>query len=466
MIQAPTARERRNAPLYGLARNPAAPLWLRRRIMGLPGAPGLMVVLRDRVPDDLAMALLELGDPGVALLLDDEKRTSPEVRRTLASHPDPAIRDARLNRIREDVANGRYVPLSDLERLTGLSGPAAWHALARDPDPRRRAALARSWREAPDAIWRGLLTDPEPAVRGAAAGGSRRLPPDLLPQLVADPATRGEAAAQIVLTPTLAAELAADPERGVRHAVARNPSLPAPARERMVTLPDPDIRVGLVLNPATPEPLRARLDAEMAARTRSFDDADIDALLAVQALWHDPVSWLREMPLAARLAYLNSPCTFLRRALASHPDLPPDAVSRLRQDQNVHVRWAAARRRDAPADYLEAVLRDDGDEPGRERLVEHPNFPGDAFLRFAGSAQLRLRAIACESPVLPTDLVQRLSRDPEPQVRRAAASHAKLPAEDAVRLLGEDDLDVVRAAAAAPALPIPVMVELVERAGL
>ncbi|MEV0156070.1 hypothetical protein AB0H57_20365 [Micromonospora sp. NPDC050686] len=118
----------------------------------------------------------------------------------LAAHTDPAIRAAlavgahdasrelyeRLiddpnTQVREHLADRDNVPADLLARL------------ARDPDPKVRATLARWWTQAPEAVRRLLLTDPVDEVRAAACSTYyARLPhpvppPDLVAGLLADP---------------------------------------------------------------------------------------------------------------------------------------------------------------------------------------------------------------------------------------------------------------------------------------
>jgi hypothetical protein len=281
-------------------------------------------------------------------------------------------------------------------------------------------------------------------------------------QLVAHPATRASVAEYISLTPELAADLAGDDDENVRFAMAKNPGLPALARDRLAASDDPIVWANLLCNQGTPEVLRADLHDKLVPLTTEPDPSP-DALFITMMFERESIRWLRQLPLRERLEYLGRPFTVFRRSLATHDDLSPEAIARLQHDPAPGVRRTIARRPDTPGDFLERVVRECGEDWGcRPLLVEHPNFPAAAFLRFADELEPQLRALACRSSLLPAHVVERLSRDEDRWVRITAAGHANLPAEEVVRLLGDTDLDVVEAAARSPALPPDAMRHLVD----
>jgi hypothetical protein len=282
--------------------------------------------------------------------------------------------------------------------------------------------------------------------------------------LISHPATRAWVASYISLTPELAAELAIDPDENVRSEVAKNSNLPLPVLDSLAATHDPMVWANLVCNRITPELVRAQLYPELEKAIRQSDPSP-EAMVARMMLVHEDVRWLRQLPLEERQSYLDSPYTVFRRSLARHDDLPVEAIARLERDPDPIVRHMIARRAAAQGDFLERLLRECGELPGwRPLLVEHPNFPQAAFVRFAEESEPRLRALACRNPSLPTDVVARLARDGSARVRASTTSHPNFTAEDALRLLGDDDLDVAEAAAASPALPLYAMHELVKLA--
>jgi hypothetical protein len=455
-------RERR--ALTGLARNPSAPLAILRKLMRVPGLASTMAIQRGRLPDDLAEALLELHDPHIFDLLDRDDRVSPAIRQRLTSDRYAAVRAARQQTIRKWIANGTRVPVHMLEQLTDRTGPAALALLAADSDPHIRRAVARSWFDAPAEIRRALLTDSDPSVREAACMWPPPAPADLWPDLIRDPRTRLWVVSYVSLAPELAAELACDPNQDVRSELAKNPCLPPAILEGLVAAQDPMIWANLIRNRITPESVRAQLYPKL-EKAIGQADPSAEAIVASMALMYEDVSWPGGLPLQERLSYLDSPYAVFRRSLARHRDLPAEAIARLERDPDPMVRQIIARRADAQGDFLERVVRECGEHPKyRPFLVEHPNFPQAAFVRFAEEPEPRLRALACRNPSLRAEVVARLARDKSARVRASITGHPNFTSEDALRLLGDDDLDVVEAAAASPALPLDAMEELVKLA--
>lgn len=452
----------------GLARNPAAPLAVLTKIMRVPHVATEMTYKRERLPDELAEALLELSDPEVTSLLNRPGRVSPAIRERLARAPDPAVRERNRRLAREWVSKGSFVRLDMLEALTDRSGPPAWLELASDTDPRVRAATARAWFDRPDAVHRAFLTDPEPSVRAAAAR-VRPVPADLHPLFLAHPATRAAVAKYAALSDELARQLIEDDDEEVRAAVAGNPQLPVFACHELAAK-GPLAWGELITNPATPEPLRACLHADLAriiASEKGLDirEASIEAIMADAHLTMALLPGFDALPLAKRLAYLDSPYPVFRRALARHRDLPDDALARLRGDADPHVLRYMAKRPDAPGAFVAWVLREHGDSPKvGPRLKEHPNLPAGELAKGADDPDARRRALACLDPLLPVPDVIRLSRDDNPYVRVSAAGHPNMPLDNLVDLFEDENLVVVEAAAASPTLPTALMHQIADGA--
>jgi hypothetical protein len=78
------------------------------------------------------------------------------------------------------------------------------------------------------------------------------------------------------------------------------------------------------------------------------------------------------------------------------------------------VRLAAARRPDAPAGVLLALVRETGDEGHRgPRLTDHPNFPRPSLREFADDPRPAFPSLALRDPDLPAEVLRRLAADPE-----------------------------------------------------
>lgn len=94
------------------------------------------------------------------------------------------MRDARRKFTEDTIAKCGSVPKA---LLVDYAGPGGLSALAGDPDPLVRAAVARSWYDKPIDILRALLTDPDPRVRKAALWGHPSVPEDMHEALLRDP---------------------------------------------------------------------------------------------------------------------------------------------------------------------------------------------------------------------------------------------------------------------------------------
>lgn len=451
--------DRGTALLLGLARNPAASEEVLLRLARHSRAAQEMSWRRQTLSDQVVTAILAHRDPDAVLHLDP-RRVSPAMLARIAADPDPAIRDARGSFVRGTVERGVSLGIEDLEDCYGRSRSA----LARDADPRIRAAVARAWWTRPAEVHTALLTDPDPAVRTAASLGHQpRVPAELQPACLADPATRANVAPYAVLTPELATALATDPDEHVRGAAARNPNLTSDAVALLVADPHPFVRGNIVLHRLVDEDTRDRLYAQLAAEAA---EGNIDAEVALEWNFVEP-DWVREVPLPGRLAYLDSTYVIFRRVLAKSRDLPPQAWQRLDLDTDRTVRHYAARRPDAPPAVLEQFVRTFGD---RSRplpsLVGHPNFPRHRLPSFADEANPRVRRVALKDPNLPSHLLARLAADPDASIRRAAANHPGVNEALIDALLADDDNDVVSNAAANPVLPPDRIQRILANAGL
>ncbi|GHI22873.1 hypothetical protein Shyd_42440 [Streptomyces hydrogenans] len=85
------------------------------------------------------------------------------MRRRIAEHPDPAIRNAFTDFVRDMVDRKVQIGIVDLEEAYGQPRMM----LASAPSPSLRAAVARTWHDRPLTVQMDLLADPDPQVRSA-----------------------------------------------------------------------------------------------------------------------------------------------------------------------------------------------------------------------------------------------------------------------------------------------------------
>ncbi|MFG2342218.1 hypothetical protein [Streptomyces yangpuensis] len=295
--------------LSGLGQNPAAPTDVRVRLAAHPAGRHGLTLRPGPWPDAVAEALLTHGGSRSAVLLHGS-RVSPVMRRRIAEHPDPAIRDAHADHVRGTVGRGVATDLADLVEAYGRS-PAE---LAAAPDPDLRAMVAVTWRDRPASVQSALLTDPDPRVRAAATRAEHPgVPPEHHDRYLADPAVRANLARHVPLTPDRFARLSATGDPDVLHAVAHNPHLTADMVARLQDSEDPVVRVAVAysrhVRPETRDRLLALVEAEEEA-------GSIEAEIALSWSFHEP-DWLRDAPLAERLTYLDCPHPAFRRVLAT-----------------------------------------------------------------------------------------------------------------------------------------------------
>jgi leucine rich repeat (LRR) protein len=429
----------------GLAANPAFDLAELRSLFDSPDRETLMALAARHDLTAVECGLL-LGrqDPVVRQVLAANPVAAHHVWADLVGDPDSEIRLALVGRSRfrdwdrpppvlPEEAHWKLAHDADerirlaVAGMPDLSVRVGSH-LAHDPDSQVRQSIALGWRRMPEEVRRSLLADPDPEVRCWAL--HREAPPaDLAAALLADPLTRAAAASVV---PDVTEDLVADPDHRVREAVAGNPHLAPATVLRMADDPDEDVRVRIMLRRDLPDDVRARVVASV----------EIERYHAVD-WWHETET------LADRVAHVDSPFVFCRRAVASWPDLPPDAVLRLAADDDFTVRMLLAENhQDTPGDVVAELIPLVGH--ARWVLFKHPNLSAAALEGFAASDDVVFRRGAATSPNLPAEVAVRLADDPDYATRVAAAENPALPVPEILRLLAGT---VGEAAARNPRLP-------------
>ncbi|GAA0617641.1 hypothetical protein [Streptomyces crystallinus] len=449
----------RRPQLSGLGRNPAAPAEVLVRLAAHAAGRHGLSMREGQLPDPAADALLRYGGGDSAVFLA-RARVSSQMRRRMAGHPDPAIRDAYADFVRAMVDAEMPLAIEVLVDISGLSPTE----LAADPDPKLRAMVADSWRDRPMAVQVALLNDADPGVRAAATNTEHPgVPVEYYDQCLSDPAVRANVAHRIPLTFEQFERLLATGDATVLHAVAGNRHLTAAMVARLETSADPYVRVAVAYSRHVTPHTRDRLLAQVAAEDAAGSS---DAYVALHWSGREP-SWLRAAPLAERLTYLDCPHVAFRNVLATSRDLPDEAWRRLDDDPDVSVRRTAARRPGTPPEVLLRLLRSHGETfHVRPLLVDHPNFPRQALRGFAEAADPRIRALALEDADLPASVLGRLAACEDPYVRGIVARHPNTTVDLLERLLADPDPKVADSAAANGALPRSRMEHILTEAGL
>ncbi|MEU0939841.1 hypothetical protein [Embleya sp. NPDC005971] len=445
--------------LSGLGRNPAASLDVLVRLSAHEAGRHGLTLHRGQLPDAVVEALLTHGGRDSAVLLYGN-RVSPAMRRRIAGHPDPAIRDAHADFVRTMVERG--VPMSIEDLVEAYGRPPA--ELAAGSDLKLRVMVAQTWRERPIVVQLALLTDPDPEVRAAATQAKDSgVPPEYYERCLADPAIRANVACHIPLTFDQFDRLLATGDQTVLHAVAGNPHLTADMVSRLQDSADPSVRVAVAYSRHVTPETRDRLLALVEAEDATGSD---EAALALHWSPYEP-SWLRDAPLAERLTYIDCPHAVFRRILAASRDLPEAAWQTLDEDPDVSVRRTAAHRPDTAPEVLLRLIRAHGERSHvRPLLVDHPNFPRKELRDLVDERNPRVRILALKDPELPVAQLRRFGDCEDSFMRAGVARHPNVSADLLERLLVDPEPRVAEDAAANPVLPRAWMDRIITEAGL
>jgi hypothetical protein len=445
--------------LSGLGRNPAAPVGILVRLAAHRAGRHGLTMRKGQLPDAVAEALLTHGGSDSAVLLHG-RRVSPAIRRTIAEHPDPAIRNAFADFVRSMVERGVALGIEDLVEVYGQDP----EQLAAAPEVKLRAAVALTWQDRPMTVQRALLTDRDPMVRAAATRAQHPgVPPEYYERCLADPAVQANIARRLPLSPDQFERLLATEDDDVLDAVAGNPHLTADMAARLRDSASPSVRVAVAYSHHTTPEDRDRLLALVQAEEAA---GSIAAEIALHWPTCEP-DWLRAAPLTERLSHLQSPHAAFRRIVATGRDLPDRAWRLLDEDPDVTVRRTAARRPGTPPQTLLRLLRDHGENiKVRPLLVEHPNFPRHELRGLASDPNPRTRAHALKDPELPLPQLRALAACEESFLRAGAARHPGATEDLLEQLLTDPDPKVADDAAANPALPPSRMDRIITEASL
>ncbi|WP_405800619.1 hypothetical protein [Streptomyces sp. NBC_01506] len=450
----------------GLASNPAAPAGVLLRLLALNDDwIAYRLSWRERLPGEVAEAMLTHPDRRVRHKLAESANADPELRARLLDGPAsdavvvahgpmpyrttvPPLPDWAYERLlNHERGMVRYETLHSPSVPVHILLPFAQHP----HPPFRETACRRVWHALTDDIRAALLADTDPAVRQAAA--LHAMPDDEertteLVEAFADDWRFGQVVERGRLGRAVAERLLA--EGRALAPLARNPTFPADLASELAGHEDPAVRLAVSARPELSEEQRAAIDWEVGPEDRL-----------------DTLRWVWDARTDAEVlrGCATSAHTWLRRSAAVCPELPDDCVELLAGDADFAVRLLLAEFHPQAPPELLLDLYLHGTHRAVAMLSAKPRFPAAGLAaRFARAKDPRARALAVRDPDATPELVEQLSRDRDGEVRAAAASDPRLPVPRVVELL--EDPQVGSAAAANPALPAAQMAALLDRAGV
>ncbi|HWS37578.1 MAG TPA: hypothetical protein VN408_33215 [Actinoplanes sp.] len=442
--------------LRGLARNPSAPVEILLELIRREVPPEVL-------PREVQEAMLAHPSPGIRAALAGNPGIDVDIRGRLLADPEcrvawrafgAPVSDSDLSTLLTRFADPSQGWLATVPELFGELGeamrwsPQIHRVAAAHPDPRIRRYAAEVPQRLSEAAIAALQTDPDPEVRqavDAAVTEGRRVmhPADLparhghafwatmqrpLSRELIDHVRDDEDALYFVGTnpttpPDVVDELIGHPSATVRQRVAERRDLSTDQLSRLAEDPDAGVRTRISVHPALTEEQRASIGIDVAPDPEdgfcgTWDDCR-----------HRAGGRIPSLDDASRWAGSVNP--LLRRRAAHHPGLPSDAVTALAGDTDLGVRVLLARHH--PGAPPELLLRcyHEYQGCGRDRLLEHPNFP---ILELADDPGEQVQRALARSPQLPADRIVALLDDPE--LGEWAASNPALPIAEMHRILG------------------------------
>jgi hypothetical protein len=400
----------------------------RTRLRGLARNPA--------IPADLLRRLVDERFKEVNWAVRERASWTREQIDALIEHPDVAVRCV--------MAEASHLPQGQRARLVEDPSRKVLAALAEPP------MFRRLWTEDPEPrlpawAWERLIERLPPVATDNLAGNPwvprelrdrLRAARPVTPQPSRPPLTRAEAEAG-----------AAAVNQYERAAIAAHPDLPADLVARLATDPEPYVRLTVSMRPELTEAQRAAIDYVVRPGSRLT-----------------PLDWVRhseDPDLLRRCA--TSAHIGLRRSAALHRRLPPDLVALLAADDDFAVRLLLCEAQaDVPAELVLATYVQ-ARTLSRGLLLDHPALKRERLGHLADSPDPRLRSLASLDPLAPAAVIERLSHDPVRFVRSWVAGDGRLSPARVLELF--EDPDLTGLAAANPHLPVPVMRRIVDDDG-
>lgn len=358
--------------------------------------------------------------------------------------------------------------------FSGQIPPSFHHSMPAHHNPGLRCQAVGLWLWLTPGQREDLLADPEPEVREAARRQSRILDPAAmeadLPER--DCHHRSLLLVNYAVSDSVAEACLADGRD--LWALAHNRHTPADAVARLARNPDPKVRERVAS--------RADLDPSLLAELANDPDAGVRTRALLQPL---PRTWAQRNaidrtigrtadeigPVAETLTEPGldwfSTCALsahplLRRVAATCPHLPGELVHLLAEDPDPHVRHLLAFNHPLAPPQL---LLDAFTTCPRQRpyLLTLPHLPRTGLQHLLDHEDPEVRALAAADTTLDQPPTRQLT-DPDPRVQRAAAANPLLPPDLLSTLL--NDPETAEGAAANPSLTTERLHHLLDLSGL
>ena len=413
-----------------------------------------------RHPDATAAVLDELASSERTALrrhVARHPRTAADTLTRLAADADPAVR--------QRTAAHPHLPSETLRTLTDAGADPDLSAFAAPPD-----------HSSPDFT---ALAESGPYARQLAARHPD-CPANLLDELANDPHrdVRAAIAQNPAASPHLLAQLADLDDPDLRLHLARHPHLDGVTLEDLARDPDANLRARVAEHPkATPDLLaRLALDGAYAVRQHvaahpNFSDAARQEIAAAGSTpdlqgFATPATDVTAQTLD-RLAHAGH---WGRQLAARHPDTAPDTLAQLATHADPTLRETAAHHLHFPKDLQELFRRAGSDpdaqgyeppqplKPGdpdrllalgpwaRRLLARHPDATAKHLDRLGGNDDHTVRREAARHPNTAPGALAALAQDQAHDVRWTLARRADLTA-DLITTLAADPLPAIRLAA-------------------
>jgi hypothetical protein len=143
----------------------------------------------------------------------------------------------------------------------------------------------------------------------------------------------------------------------------------------------------------------------------------------------------------------------IKELVAGNPSCPYDVLVMLADDRDAAVRLAVAKNRTAPAEPVLRVLAHDKEMFVRRWVASRPDVPVWLLEELKADREVHVRCCVARNPASPAGLLELLVRDEAQQVRQAVATNTNIPMALLEALLRDVSPEVVNAALENPSLP-------------